>query len=49
MFVTWTQYALLRTTLPAPVKWVCVLAVTVAGSWALAGALRRIPIVARNI
>jgi peptidoglycan/LPS O-acetylase OafA/YrhL len=49
MFVTWTQYALLKVTMPAPAKWLCVLAVTVAGSWVLAGTLRRIPIVARNV
>jgi peptidoglycan/LPS O-acetylase OafA/YrhL len=49
MFVTWTQYALLEANMPAVAKWACVLAVTVAGSWALAAALRRIPIVARNV
>jgi peptidoglycan/LPS O-acetylase OafA/YrhL len=49
MFVTWTQYALLKAHLPAVAKWGCVLVVTIAGSWALAGALRRIPIIARNV
>ena len=49
MFATWTQYALLRAPLPGPAKWACVFAVTVTASWALAGALRRIPVIARNI
>ncbi|MBV9996592.1 MAG: acyltransferase [Caulobacteraceae bacterium] len=49
MFVTWTQYALLGAAISPIAKWLCVLAVTVTGSWALAAALRRIPAVGRNI
>jgi peptidoglycan/LPS O-acetylase OafA/YrhL len=49
MFVTWSQYALLSAPLPGPVKWLCVLSITTAASWTLAAALRRIPVIGRNI
>jgi len=49
MFVTWSQYALLSAPLPGPVKWLCVLSATIAASWGVAAALRRIPIIGRNV
>ena len=48
-FCAWCQYALLTTSLAAPLKAVIVLAVVVSLSWISASALRRIPLVARII
>jgi peptidoglycan/LPS O-acetylase OafA/YrhL len=47
--VTWTQFALLGSTLPPITKALCVILVAASGSWALTWLLRRIPIVARVI
>jgi glucans biosynthesis protein C len=49
VFVIWTQYALLDLALPAIVKGVIVLAVTLVLSWAASAAMCRIPIGARMI
>jgi len=46
-FVVWMQYALLDAALPAIVKAAAVFAVSVAASWAVATALRSIPLGAR--
>jgi len=48
-FVSWLQYALLKTTLPAVAKGSLVLLGALALSWSLTAALRRIPVVARVI
>ncbi len=48
-FVSWLQYSLLKTTLPAMAKGSLVLAGAVALSWGVTAALRRIPAVARVI
>ncbi len=49
VFVTWTQYLLLGSTMPAVLKALCTLVVAVSLSWLLVAQLRRIPIVARTI
>ena len=49
VFVTWLQYALLKTILPAFAKGGLVFIGTLALSWATVAALRRIPAVARVI
>jgi hypothetical protein len=48
-FVSWLQYALLKTAMPGLAKGVLVFAGTVALSWATVAVLRRIPAVARVI
>jgi hypothetical protein len=48
-FVSWLQYALLRTALPAIAKGSLVFSGTVLLSWGATAALRRIPAVARVI
>jgi peptidoglycan/LPS O-acetylase OafA/YrhL len=49
VFVTWTQYLLLASAMPAVLKALCTLVVAVSLSWLLVAQLRRIPIVARTI
>jgi surface polysaccharide O-acyltransferase-like enzyme len=49
IFVAWTQYALDDLPWPAAVKFAIVLVVTLAMSWLVTIALRRIPLVARVI
>jgi len=49
VFVTWTQYLLLGSQMPAVLKALCTLVVAVSLSWLLIAQLRRIPIVARTI
>ena len=49
MFVTWTQFALLKSSMSAPLKALCVFGVTLAGSWLLAAALRRYPPIGRIV
>lgn len=49
VFITWTQYALLGSHLPAALKALCVLVVAISASWLIVAQLRRIPIVARTI
>jgi surface polysaccharide O-acyltransferase-like enzyme len=48
-FVSWLQYALLKTALPAIAKGSVVFFATVALSWSVTAALRRIPAVAEVI
>jgi surface polysaccharide O-acyltransferase-like enzyme len=48
-FVTWLQLSLLRAPLPAPVKAAAVFLGTVALSWSVTAALRRLPAVARVV
>ena len=48
-FVSWLQYALLKTQMPAIAKGSVVFIGTLALSWGLIGAIRRIPAVARVI
>ncbi len=48
-FVSWLQYALLRSSLPAIAKGSLVFAGTLALTWGVTAALRRIPVVARVI
>jgi peptidoglycan/LPS O-acetylase OafA/YrhL len=48
-FVSWLQYALLKTTLPAVAKGSLVLVGALALSWSVTAALRRIPAVAKVI
>jgi surface polysaccharide O-acyltransferase-like enzyme len=47
--IIWTQYAVYPLALPPGVKFVCVFAVTLATSWLVTIALRRIPLVGRMI
>ena len=47
--IIWLQYAVYDYALPALVKFTIVLAGTLAGSWALVMALRKMAIVARMI
>ena len=49
VFVSWLQYALLKTQLLAPVKGLVVFLCALALSWSATAALRRIPAVARVI
>jgi surface polysaccharide O-acyltransferase-like enzyme len=48
-FVSWLQYALLKTALPAIAKGAVVFLGTLALSWSFTAALRRIPGVARIV
>jgi surface polysaccharide O-acyltransferase-like enzyme len=48
-FVSWLQYALLKTALPAVAKGSVVFLGTLALSWSATAALRRIPAVARMV
>jgi surface polysaccharide O-acyltransferase-like enzyme len=48
-FVSWLQYALLKVALPAFVKGSLAFSATLALSWGVTAALRRIPAVARVI
>ena len=49
IFIIWLQYAVYDYSLPAFVKFLIVFIGTVAGSWAVVVALRKIPVVARMI
>jgi surface polysaccharide O-acyltransferase-like enzyme len=49
IFIIWLQYAVFDDALPAGIKAAIVLVGTLAGSWVLVAALRKIPFVARMI
>jgi surface polysaccharide O-acyltransferase-like enzyme len=49
IFIIWLQYAVYELTLPAFVKMLIVFVGTLAGSWTLTVALRKIPALGRMI